>query len=71
VSRGLAITAHRDLPPSMRCLGLGVVGFFLWPYVVRLGESELLLLCVELDNNEPRWSLFVELSLSELLVYPV
>lgn len=63
-------TAHHGLPLSMLCLG-DVVGFLLWHCAAHLGESELLVLCVDHGNDDPGWCLCLGLLLSGLLVHPM
>jgi hypothetical protein len=46
-------------------LGVGVVEF-IWPSVAHLAESELLVLCVEVSNEDSGWALYVGLPLSGL-----
>jgi hypothetical protein len=53
-----------------RCLGVDVVEF-LWTCVTVLGESELLVPCVELDNDDSGWALCVGLLMSGLVVRSV
>jgi hypothetical protein len=52
-------------------LGIDIVGFLHWPCVVCFGESKLLVLYVELDNDDPGWAFCVGLPLSGLLVHPM
>lgn len=49
---------RRSLPSFVLVFGVDVIGFSL---VMCLGESELLILCVELDNNDSGWALCVVL----------
>jgi hypothetical protein len=44
---------------------------FFWPCAARLAESELLVPCVELDNDDSRWALGVGLPLTVLFGHSV